>query len=224
MKPDDIVWTYSGVRPLYDDGASKAQAATARLCAEGGRIRTARRRSSTSSAARSPPIAGSPSTCWRRSSISSARRASPGLLTAPLPGGEFPGDRLRCAGREAEGGISVPRLRLARRLTRLYGTRAKSLLGLGEIEADLGRQFGPDLYEAEVRYLIDHEWAVTAEDVLWRRTKRGLTLSSERASALDEYMKRNYARRADRRGRMSRSAITEGGGLPDRAVPEGRSE
>ncbi len=40
-----------------------------------------------------------------------------------------------------------------------------------------------------MRYLIDHEWAVTAEDVLWRRTKRGLTLSSEQASALDEYMK-----------------------------------
>ena len=49
--------------------------------------------------------------------------------------------------------------------------------------------FGADLYEAEVRYLIDHEWAVTAEDVLWRRTKRGLTLSREEAAALDEYMK-----------------------------------
>ena len=80
-------------------------------------------------------------------------------------------------------------LRLARRLTRLYGTRAKALLGLAKSQADLGRTFGADLYEAEVRYLIDHEWAVTAEDILWRRTKRGLTVSREEAAALDEYMK-----------------------------------
>ena len=55
--------------------------------------------------------------------------------------------------------------------------------------ADLGRNFGADLYEAEVRYLFEHEWAMTAEDVLWRRTKRGLQLSREEAAALDEYMR-----------------------------------
>ncbi|MBB3447196.1 glycerol-3-phosphate dehydrogenase C-terminal domain-containing protein, partial [Rhizobium sp. BK379] len=53
---------------------------------------------------------------------------------------------------------------------------------------DLGRLFGSDLYEAEVRYLIDNEWAVTAHDVLWRRTKKGLYLSAEEAAALGEYM------------------------------------
>ncbi len=63
------------------------------------------------------------------------------------------------------------------------------LLGLAKSQADLGRTFGPDLYEAEVRYLIDHEWALTADDVLWRRTKRGLTVSAEEAAALEEYMK-----------------------------------
>ena len=54
--------------------------------------------------------------------------------------------------------------------------------------ADLGRNFGADLYEAEVRYLMAHEWALRAEDVLWRRTKRGLHLSREQAAALDEFM------------------------------------
>ncbi|TJW79452.1 MAG: glycerol-3-phosphate dehydrogenase, partial [Mesorhizobium sp.] len=79
--------------------------------------------------------------------------------------------------------------RLARRLTRFYGTRARMLLGLARSNADLGRHFGADLYEAEVRYLVQNEWAMTAEDVLWRRTKRGLQLSREQAAALDEFMR-----------------------------------
>lgn len=54
--------------------------------------------------------------------------------------------------------------------------------------ADLGRNFGSDLYEVEIRYLMAHEWAMTAEDVLWRRTKRGLRLSKEQAVMLDEFM------------------------------------
>jgi glycerol-3-phosphate dehydrogenase len=62
------------------------------------------------------------------------------------------------------------------------------LLGLARSLADLGRCFGADLYEAEVRYLMRHEWAVTAEDVLWRRTKRGLRFSREEAAGLDAYM------------------------------------
>jgi glycerol-3-phosphate dehydrogenase len=72
---------------------------------------------------------------------------------------------------------------------RLYGTNAGVLLGDAKSPAELGRNFGADLYEAEVRYLVDHEWAVTSEDVLWRRTKRGLKLSQKEAAALDEFMK-----------------------------------
>ena len=63
------------------------------------------------------------------------------------------------------------------------------LLGLAKSNADLGRNFGADLYEAEVRYLCENEWALTAEDVLWRRTKRGLHFSREQVSALDEFMR-----------------------------------
>ncbi|MBX5313739.1 glycerol-3-phosphate dehydrogenase C-terminal domain-containing protein, partial [Rhizobium sp. NLR11b] len=76
----------------------------------------------------------------------------------------------------------------ARRLVRRYGTRAETLLGDARGIEDLGQLFGADLYEAEVKYLVEHEWARHAEDVLWRRTKDGLRLSKEQAQSLEEYM------------------------------------
>jgi glycerol-3-phosphate dehydrogenase len=77
----------------------------------------------------------------------------------------------------------------ARRLVRLYGTRARTILGDATSLDDLGRCFGADLYEAEVRYLVDMEWAQRAEDVLWRRTKRGLRLGVDEVAVLEEYMR-----------------------------------
>src|SRR5262249_17869591 len=76
----------------------------------------------------------------------------------------------------------------ARRLVRRYGTRASDLLGPAADVEDLGRHFGAELYQLEVRYLIDQEWARDVEDVLWRRTKDGLRLTGEEAAALEEYM------------------------------------
>ncbi|MGO4355271.1 glycerol-3-phosphate dehydrogenase C-terminal domain-containing protein, partial [Rhizobium sp. RAF36] len=69
-----------------------------------------------------------------------------------------------------------------------YGTRANVLLGKAASMADLGRHFGSDLYEAEVRYLMQNEWAFTAEDVLWRRTKAGLHMTTEQMQTLEEYI------------------------------------
>jgi glycerol-3-phosphate dehydrogenase len=183
---DDIVWTYSGVRPLYDDGASKAQEATRDYVLKadgrggaplvnifGGKITTYRRLAE-AMLDRIADLLGARGKSWTASAV--------------LPGGDFP-----ATGYDAEVGrlkTSYPflDLKLARRLVRVYGTRARVLLGLAKSEADLGRRFGADLYEAEVRYLMVHEWAATAEDVLWRRTKRGLRLSREEAAGLDEYM------------------------------------
>src|SRR5690606_18468057 len=79
--------------------------------------------------------------------------------------------------------------RHARRLIRLYGTDAYCLLGSKRALSDLGRHFGADLYEIEIRYLVEHEWALTAEDVLWRRTKRGLKLTPDQAEAPGEFMR-----------------------------------
>ncbi len=183
----DIVWTYSAVRPLYDDGASKAQEATRDyvLKAEGG-----------SGEAPIVNVFGGKITTYRRLAESMlekieellGKRGKPWTAGAQLPGGDFP-----VTGFDAEVGklkASYPFLDLphARRLTRLYGTRARVLLGLARSQADLGRNFGADLFEAEVRYLMQHEWAVSADDVLWRRTKRGLRLSKEQAAELDNYM------------------------------------
>jgi len=117
------------------------------------------------------------------------KRGKPWTSDAPLPGGDFPATGFDAQVTKLKSGYPFLDQRLARRLTRLYGTRAQTLLGLAKSNADLGRNFGADLHEAEVRYLVEHEWAVTAEDVLWRRTKRGLHFNREQTAALDEFMR-----------------------------------
>ncbi|RUM98183.1 glycerol-3-phosphate dehydrogenase [Pseudaminobacter arsenicus] len=185
----DIVWTYSAVRPLYDDGASKAQEATRDyvLKADGGHNGDA-------------PLLnafGGKITTYRRLSEAMlekiegflGKRGKPWTTTAPLPGGDFAATGFEAEVAKLKKAYPFLDARHARRLTRLYGTRAHSLLGLAKSNADLGRNFGVDLYEAEVRYLAANEWALTAQDILWRRTKRGLRLSPEQISALDEFMR-----------------------------------
>ncbi|TIU62764.1 MAG: glycerol-3-phosphate dehydrogenase, partial [Mesorhizobium sp.] len=188
VKRSDIVWTYSAVRPLYDDGASRAQEATRDyvLKTDGGEG--------------SAPIInafGGKITTYRRLSESMlekiesflGKRGKPWTSNAPLPGGNFPPTGFEAQVAKLKSAYPFLDQRLARRLTRLYGTLAQAVLGLAKSNADLGRNFGADLYEAEVRYLVENEWALTAEDVLWRRTKRGLHLSREQAATLDEFMR-----------------------------------
>jgi glycerol-3-phosphate dehydrogenase len=76
----------------------------------------------------------------------------------------------------------------ARRLVAAYGTRVKLVLGDATRAEDLGPRFGPDLTGAEIRYLMRHEWAQTADDVLWRRSKLGLCVSKEDAEAVGRFM------------------------------------
>jgi glycerol-3-phosphate dehydrogenase len=189
VTPGAIVWGYSGVRPLYDDGASAAQEATRDyvlsldapkdapplLSAFGGKITTYRRLAEATLAQLAPylPPASTP-TGW--------------TARAPLPGGDFPVDGFDAL---------VLRLRetwpfltpaFARRLGRAYGTRALTLLKGMRSEKDLGQRFGADLTEAELDYLARHEWAMTAEDVLWRRTKLGLRLAPSEVEAVERAM------------------------------------
>lgn len=184
---DDIVWTYSGVRPLFDDGASKAQEATRDYV-----LRT------DSGPGKAPivNIFGGKITTYRKLAEEVVgkiggligKRKPAWTAGAALPGGDFPAD-----GYEAQvNGLLADYPFLARsharRLVRLYGTRARALLGNAGALKDLGRHFGADLYEAEVTYLARQEWAATADDVLWRRTKRGLVTSAEEASELDAFL------------------------------------
>ncbi|MCD7107542.1 glycerol-3-phosphate dehydrogenase [Rhizobium sp. DKSPLA3] len=193
VRREDIVWSYSGVRPLFDDGASKAQEATRdyvlKVEAEDG-------------AAPLLNVFGGKLTTYRRlaehalEKIGEAigNKGAPWTGRSTLPGGDF-----APTGYEAEVAALKNRYgflsdRHARRLVRLYGTLARKIVGDAQTIEALGRHYGADLYEAEVRYLIEDEWARTAEDILWRRTKLGLNLSGTEASALAEDMQDLTAR------------------------------
>ncbi|WP_018900454.1 glycerol-3-phosphate dehydrogenase [Rhizobium sp. 2MFCol3.1] len=187
VRPEDIVWTYSAVRPLFDDGASKAQEATRdyvlKLEGEGAPAPLLN-------------VFGGKLTTYRRLSehalekISAAigAKGAPWTAKSHLPGGDFPAQGYEAEVRKLKGSYPFLIDTHARRLVRRYGTKAAALLGQARGTEDLGRCFGSDLYEVEVRYLIEHEWARHADDVLWRRTKEGLRLTREQAAVLEEYM------------------------------------
>lgn len=189
IEAEDIVWTYSGVRPLFDDGAKSATAATRDyvLKVEHG-----------SGQAPLLNIFGGKITTYRRLAEAALAKLAPFFpemagdwtANAALPGGDFPVDGIE--GLSANLRSRYPFLddTWARRLARLYGTEAVEVLGDAQTEADLGRNFGANLTEAELTWLIEKEWARTAEDVLWRRTKLGLRLGKDEAAALDEWMRK----------------------------------
>ncbi len=193
VTPAQVVWTYSGVRPLYDDGASAAQEATrdyvlkvdapegqpASLSVFGGKITTFRRLAEAALAKLAPhlptPKAGKPAG-W------TARVA--------LPGGDFPRDgfvdlvtdlRLKHPFLGAE---------LARRLVRAYGTRAAAILNDARSLGDLGTAYGAGLTEAELDYLVREEFVRTAADVVWRRSKLGLRLGAGEIERIDLALQR----------------------------------
>jgi glycerol-3-phosphate dehydrogenase len=184
---DMIVWTYSGVRPLFDDGASKAQEATRDyvLKTEGGGGRPALLN-----------VFGGKLTTYRRLSEAAADKVAELIggkgeawtAGAPLPGGHMPIPVAQTLGDKLRSDFPFLSPAAARRLARLYGMRAQEILRGARSLGDLGRDFGAGLTEAEVRYLMVHEWARTAEDVLWRRTKMGLRLSADEVAALEMYM------------------------------------
>ena len=189
ITPEQVVWTYSGVRPLYDDGASKAQEATRDyvltldapesqaplLSIFGGKITTSRRLAEAA--------------VEKLSTAVPALRAPPWTADARLPGGDFPVEGFEALVETiAAARPWLPR-KLARRLVRAYGTRTEALLKGAGAMADLGRVFGADLTEREVVYLMAQEWAASADDVLFRRSKLGLRLSPAEREALDAYMR-----------------------------------
>ncbi len=190
---NDIVWTYSAVRPLFDDGASKAQEATRDYVLK---LEGAGEKAAASGEAPLLNVFGGKLTTYRRLSehalekIAEAigAKGAPWTAKSHLPGGDFAVTGYEAEVARLKGRYGFISDRHARRLVRRYGTKAWTLLGAANTLADLGRHFGADLYEAEVRYLIDNEWAMTAADVLWRRTKDGLRLNDEEKRQLEEYI------------------------------------
>ncbi len=190
INPEDIVWTYSGTRPLYDDHASSATEATRDyvlslhedgaplLSVFGGKITTYRKLAEATLAKLAPYF---------------EQATGPWTATAALPGGDFAHDgapRLLAA-LQAQYPFLTPET--AQRLIRTYGTDAAKMLGDAKAADDLGEDFGAGLTEAETRWLMEHEFAVTAEDILWRRTKLGLHFTPEQAARLESWLAENTA-------------------------------
>ncbi len=199
VTPADVVWSYSGVRPLYDNGTSEAQKATRDYVFEVDRLRGAPLLS----------IFGGKITTYRRLAEAALDKIA-GQIGAPAaPGGQSAGWTGRSAlpgGQFAPGGVAAEARKLitrypfltegaAARLIRLYGTRAAEVLGEASAEADLGQAFGEGLTAREVDYLIRKEWVREAEDILFRRTKLGLHLSSTEQAALRDYIGQSRAAR-----------------------------
>jgi glycerol-3-phosphate dehydrogenase len=179
--PADMVWSYAGVRALWDDGAADPKAVTRDYRLEldpqpgpkllsifGGKITTARALAEEA---------------LDRLGVEGRRATSHSFL----PGGDVYPDFLEWLDRLA---VWMPRPLLAR-LSRAYGTRLRDMVGDARGPADLGRDFGSGLHEAELRWLRDREFARTAEDVLWRRTKLGLAMSAEQAAEVEAWMAAN---------------------------------
>ncbi len=186
VTPDELVWSFAGVRSLYDDGADKPEDVTRDyvlaldrgdgeaplLTIYGGKI-TTHRRLAEAVMERLGDFFGAP---------------PPWTAGSTLPGGDFPADGFYEQVAEAIGRwpfLSEPH---ARRLVRAYGRRLDRILKGAQSMADLGPRFAGDLTGAEVRYLIENEWAQTADDVLWRRSKLGLQATPEQCSALSRFM------------------------------------
>ena len=183
----DIAWSYAGIRPLYDDKAGSASAVTRDymldldggdgvapiLSVFGGKITTYRKLAEHALDLLAPHVRGT-GPAW--------------TADVTLPGGDFAAtgfDALVDELAAARPGLPRP---LLRRLARACGTRTAALLGEATTIADLGENFGGDLTAAEALYLVREEWARTAEDILYRRSKLGLHVPPETAARLDAWL------------------------------------
>lgn len=188
VTPQAVVWTYSGVRPLYDDDSAASASAVTRdyvfdlravpgqpplLSIYGGKLTTYRRLAEQALDALAPHMLPA-GRAWTRG--------------APLPGGDMPGEDVAKFTREMQ--VRYPFLAEAtlRRMVRAYGTRMEPMLaGAGSL-ADMGEDFGSGLSEREVEYLVATEFAQSAEDILWRRSKLGLRGGAALEAALCRYL------------------------------------
>lgn len=184
---EDVVSSFSGIRPLFDDGKSEAKAATRDyvlkldtgkneaplLSLYGGKITTYRKLAESVLAKLSPflPDMGNE---WTEKKV--------------LPGGDFNPNNFDQEVRQLLGLCPALNKKLATRLFRTYGRCAYEMTAKIKDSCDMGTLFGHDLYSFEVDYLITREWAQCAKDVLWRRTKLGLFLSAVEAETLDSYI------------------------------------
>lgn len=208
ITPDQVVWTYSGVRPLLDDESENASAITRDYVLEvdGGTKTAAIGAGAANKAAPLLNVWGGKITTYRKLAEEAmalllphlqAGKAAPDWTDrAYLPGGDLQHsgamvERYDVAAFVQGMAAKYPWLpaKLCTRYAHNYGTRSKLLLHGANCLADLGRELCPGLYEAEARYLCQYEWAQTDDDILWRRSKLGLWAKAEHVAALREWLK-----------------------------------
>jgi len=184
ITPGDVVWSFAGVRSLADDGSARPQdtprdyvLAIDRKGAPlvtiiGGKITTFRRLAEAVLGALAPVLGARPT--WTANST--------------LPGGDFPVGGLEALIAKTRAASPFLSESHARRLVGAYGTRARRILADARTFADLGPLMGADLTAAELRYLVQYEWAQTEDDVLWRRSKLGLRFTRPERARLATFM------------------------------------
>jgi glycerol-3-phosphate dehydrogenase len=186
IKASDVVWRYSGVRLLRDDGTTRAQEATRDYVLEvngippllsvfGGKI-TTHRKLAEAAMARLAPFFPGLGAAW--------------TAAASLPGGNFPWDGAEALMNELRCRYPFLTAGTIHRLIRSYGTLAEQMLGNARSLADLGQTFSAGLTAREVDWLQRNEWARTAEDILWRRSKLGLRLTAREVAQFEHWLMR----------------------------------
>jgi len=187
---DNVVWSFSGVRPLLDDGSGSADRATRdyRLDLK-----------KSASGAISLSILGGKLTTYRKlaeqaidklGTVFDFRKLA-WTLTASLPGGNMPGANIDAFIESTARKFPWLPDSLLRRYVTSYGTYVELLMDGAMCLNGLGILLGPDLYEREVQYLVTNEWVRTAEDILWRRTKLGLNIDKAGAVQLQRWLDLN---------------------------------
>jgi glycerol-3-phosphate dehydrogenase len=192
VKPEDVIWTYSGVRPLLDDGGGDVSAVTRDYVLDIAQYKGAPVLS----------IYGGKITTFRKLAEQAAdqvvetlgRGGKAWTSRAYLPGGEGVADfdTFYKTLRREFSWLPEP---LALRLFHAYGSRVRDMLRGYKRVADLGEHLGEGIYEFEVRYLVTVEWAMTAEDILWRRSKLGIHVSDETEKKIAKLVKKILSRR-----------------------------
>ena len=183
---EDIVWTYSGVRPLCDDESDSPQAITRDytldihddhgkaplLSVFGGKLTTYRKLAEHALEKLAPYYQGI-GPAWTKGAV--------------LPGGEIGSDRDDYAAKLRRRYPFISES-LARHFARTYGSNSELIIGDAKDIAGLGEDFGHEFYEAELRYLVEHEWVRRLDDAIWRRTKQGMWLNAEQQSRISAWL------------------------------------
>ena len=192
ISPDDVVWDYAGVRPLFDNKAENAAAVTRDyvlnveeisdgapfLSVYGGKITTSRKLGENA---------------MNELAKYYDYKTGDWTETALLPGGDLINSDFELFFTDMHKRYRAMNEDLLRRLCHSYGTRITLILGDGSAQPELGQHFGAGLYEIEANYLINHEWATSAEDILWRRSKLGLHMSETERAAFTDWFNASQA-------------------------------